>query len=135
MTVTSEKTEMTEGKTTERPWQYATGPSLHSAYHEVVAPDGTSIAEFVNAEDALLSVAAVNSYDGHTAELTSLRSDLDRMREALLGTTRTIAELMKVEGAPGDWGYNTPKGQALFALYTAAQHARAVLSKKEAGNG
>lgn len=37
--------------------------------------------------------------------------------EPLTETIKTIEAVHKVFGAPGDYGYDTPEGDALFALY------------------
>ncbi|MBB5046765.1 hypothetical protein HNR60_001513 [Rhodopseudomonas rhenobacensis] len=49
--------------------------------------------------------------------------------EIIKSTQNKIAEVKQAFGAPGDWGYDDPKGQALYGLYnfgaTLAAHAPA----------
>ncbi len=39
---------------------------------------------------------------------------------------QAIQQIRHAFGAPGDWGYHTPKGDALFALYKLLSKLRGV---------
>lgn len=53
------------------------------------------------------------------AALAAAQAENARLREATTATIAAIAQLQHAFGAPGDYGYNTPRGDALFALYRA----------------
>lgn len=74
------------------------------------------------------------------AELLTLREKHERQQEiagklaeALSNIAETLTQTGRTLGAPGDYGYSTPAGQALFAAAKANSTARAALSEWEAG--
>lgn len=91
-----------------------TGPLVASLGREAQACD--------DAIDRLRALADDGADDGVASEIYDLTARLRVAVELVrclrrLAEGRTVADLHRAFGAPGDWGYSTPLGDALARLY------------------
>ena len=91
------------------PWHIEEGPSA------VRAPAGHIVCTTASDADAKLIVRSVDA--------------MPALVEALEEADGLINRIHRAFGAPGDWGYGDPKGDALFKLCRFQQDVHAVLAK------
>lgn len=56
------------------------------------------------------------------------------MSDEIKALLDAVQQVHCVFGAPGDYGYDTPKGDALFALYRSAHAASSAIDNRESEN-
>lgn len=135
---------MSKPKWTEGPWDLEDDNQIVDgigAVHmfRVVAPNGSVVAEFSNAGCNEISYddgdGGGRHYDFQAMANASLIAAAPDMASALSACDAAIRNIKKAFGAPGDYGYGTPRGDALFDAYKVAIEARSALSRARGENG